>query len=83
MSRSQLALTDQDWHHLHVLWEYLCVESRLPVRADAIVIGGAGAMIDSAERAAELYHAGALAHGLWCRDLLIPTIGRQKPKRHC
>lgn len=58
MSRSQLALTDQDWHHLRVLWEYLCVESRLPARADAIVIGGAGAMIDSAERAAELYHAG-------------------------
>ncbi|MBF1023798.1 MAG: YdcF family protein [Candidatus Nanogingivalaceae bacterium] len=58
MSRSQLALTDQDWHHLHVLWEYLCVESRLPARADAIVIGGAGAMIDGAERAAELYHAG-------------------------
>ena len=42
MPRSQLALTDQDWHHLHVLWEYLCVESRLPARADAIVIGGAG-----------------------------------------
>lgn len=58
MPRSQLALTDQDWHHLHVLWEYLCVESRLPARADAIVIGGAGAMIDSAERAAKLYHAG-------------------------
>lgn len=59
MPRSQLTLTDQDWHHLQVLWEYLCVESRLPARADAIVIGGAGAMIDSAERAAELYHAGA------------------------
>lgn len=58
MSRSQLVLTDQDWHHLQLLWEYLCVESRLPARADAIVIGGAGAMIDSAERAAELYHAG-------------------------
>lgn len=58
MPRSQLTLTDQDWHHLQVLWEYLCVESRLPARADAIVIGGAGAMIDSAERAAELYHAG-------------------------
>lgn len=58
MSRSQLPLTDQDWHHLHMLWEYLCVESRLPARADAIVIGGAGSMIDSAERAAELYHAG-------------------------
>ncbi len=58
MPRSQLALTDQDWHHLHVLWEYLCVESRLPARADAIVIGDAGAMIDSAERAVELYHAG-------------------------
>lgn len=58
MPRSQLTLTDQDWHHLWLLWEYLCVESRLPARADAIVIGGAGAMIDSAERAAELYHAG-------------------------
>lgn len=58
MPRSQLTLTDQDWHHLQVLWEYLCVESRLPARADAIVIGGAGAMIDSAERAAELYHVG-------------------------
>ena len=58
MPRSQLTLTDQDWHHLQVLWEYLCAESRLPARADAIVIGGAGAMIDSAERAAELYHAG-------------------------
>ena len=58
MPRSQLTLTDQDWHHLQVLWEYLCAESWLPARADAIVIGGAGAMIDSAERAAELYHAG-------------------------
>lgn len=49
---------DSDWMLLEALWSYLLVESEMPDRADAIVIGGSGAMTDGAERAADLYHAG-------------------------
>lgn len=51
-------ITDQDWKYLQEIWDYLLIESELPDTADVIVIGGSGAMIDSAERAADLYLGG-------------------------
>ena len=49
---------DSDWTLLETLWNYLLIESELPDKADAIVIGGTGVKTDGADRAADLYHAG-------------------------
>lgn len=50
--------TVNDWHNLEILGEYLRLETSLPERADAIVVGGAGALLQGAIRAAQLYHHG-------------------------
>ena len=57
-------ITDQDWKHLQAVWDYLLIESELPDTADVIVIGGSGAMIDSAERAAEFAISDAVEFSL-------------------
>ena len=51
-------ITTHDWESLQVIWDYMVVEGELPSHADAIVVGGSGALTDSALRAAELYRAG-------------------------
>lgn len=42
-----------------MIYDYLCVETPLPERADAIVVGGSYSWTDMADRAAQLYLRGA------------------------
>ena len=52
-------ITNRDWELLQTIWDYMVIDDKLPAHVDAIVIGGSGALTDSALRAAELYNAGA------------------------
>ena len=53
-----MKISDRDWELLQIIWDYLVVEDKMPAHADAIVVGGSGALTDMSFRAAELYHAG-------------------------
>lgn len=44
--------------NLGIVYNYLKNNDKLPEKADAIVVGGAGTRIDMAERAAEIFHSG-------------------------
>jgi uncharacterized SAM-binding protein YcdF (DUF218 family) len=53
-----MRIAEENWEDLEVIWNYLRVESGVPDRADAAIVGGSGKMIDGAERATELYKKG-------------------------
>ncbi|MCL2085679.1 YdcF family protein [Candidatus Saccharibacteria bacterium] len=53
-------LTPKNWQDLEVIWNYLCLETPLPARADIAILGGSGEFTDMATRASELYHDGVM-----------------------
>lgn len=58
MIKPMVHLTLEQMNDFTKVYDYLRVESEIPVTADAIIAGGSGTRVDMAERAAELYHEG-------------------------
>lgn len=56
--KMNLIPTAEDWHNLEILGNYLHLETPLPKRADTLVVGGEGALLQGTRRATELYHQG-------------------------
>ena len=53
-----IELTAEQAADFTALYDYLRVDSKLPQKADVIVVGGSGVRVDMAEHAAELYTQG-------------------------
>lgn len=60
LSERKLIISEQNWDDLEILWNFLNMQHSLPAKADAAIIGGEGQLVDTAWRAAQLYHAGVI-----------------------
>ncbi len=49
------SVSQQNWKDLEIIWDYLNLKVKLPKKADVIIVGGEGNLIDAAIRASELY----------------------------
>ncbi len=51
-------ISEQNWRDLEILWDFMDIKHDLPAKADVGIVGGAGSLVDGADRAAELYNTG-------------------------